>query len=66
MSPKEVAERYSITENTLTRWRKSGIGPQFIKYGKQAGCRVRYLTKTVLEFELKYTIKPSRREENGR
>jgi len=37
--PKEAAERLSLSEKTLERWRGLGVGPRSFKFGT----RVRYL-----------------------
>jgi len=41
-TPEEVAEILKVSRVTLTRWRKEGFGPKFIRLGTKKWSRVRY------------------------
>jgi len=34
LTPKKLSQRWSISEGTLCRWRKNGLGPAFIKLNR--------------------------------
>lgn len=38
-SPKELAELWGISENTLRKWRWEGKGPRFVKLGARVAYR---------------------------
>lgn len=58
MTAKEVAERWHVSENTLAHWRRNETGPEYIRYGKKAGGRIRYLKKAIENYEESHTVKP--------
>jgi len=47
LTPEELAERWHLTEGTLSNWRTTGEGPQYMKFGK----RVLYPITEVEAFE---------------
>jgi predicted site-specific integrase-resolvase len=57
MTPQETATALEVQPATLARWRWSGKGPRFVKYGKH----VRYRKEDVLDF-----IEASVREHTAR
>ena len=40
ITPKQVAERISVHEQTLVVWRKIGCGPKFIRRGRRYFYRI--------------------------
>lgn len=46
ITPKKLAENLSVNENTLAKWRLSGLGPKYIKVQR---C-VRYCQQDVKEW----------------
>jgi excisionase family DNA binding protein len=44
LTVKEAAERLKISKHTLNRWRVTGEGPPFVKYGPRL---VRYLDRVL-------------------
>ena len=50
LSAPELAARFQVNTNTLTKWRISGTGPQFLKFGTR---RVLYRIEDVREWEKK-------------
>ena len=40
LTAKALSERWSISMYTLERWRRNGIGPQFLKVGQRVLYRV--------------------------
>ena len=59
VTPKQLSERWQISESTLRRWRRNGYGPTFTKIGDQVGSKVIYRIKDVIEFEEKCTREPN-------
>lgn len=51
LTPEELAIRWKVSEETLARWRKEGIGPKSFKFGQIAQAGVRYLMADVLAYE---------------
>lgn len=55
LSPKELAERWGLSEQTLANQRSTGCGPRYIRVGRKPsarrGGRVRYLWSAVRDFE---------------
>lgn len=47
VSPDRLADRWNITPTTLSQWRWSGRGPQYLKLGG----RVMYRIQDIEEFE---------------
>lgn len=48
MQPRQVAERYGITPETLSNWRAARKGPPFIRINQR---RVVYRVADILEWE---------------
>jgi len=48
LRPAELAERWRLKENTLAKWRVSGEGPRFIRFGLR---RILYPLTEVEAFE---------------
>lgn len=48
LTPRELAERWSLTVGTITNWRVDGKGPKFIKLGNN---RVVYPLSEVIRYE---------------
>lgn len=47
LTPEELAQRWSVSVKTLTKWRYEGSGPLWLKIGGQA----RYRLADVLQYE---------------
>ncbi len=47
LSPKQVAERWGVSVETVHGWRYQGIGPTFMNIGT----RIRYRMQDLIEFE---------------
>ena len=47
LTPKDLATRWSLAPHTLSQWRWSGVGPQYLKIGK----RVLYRLIDIEQFE---------------
>lgn len=47
LTPQNLAERWSLAPHTLSQWRWSGKGPQYLKLGK----RILYRLDDVETFE---------------
>lgn len=50
-TPKDLMARWSVTDNTLRRWRMLGTGPDYIKLGPGKGSEVRYRLEDIERFE---------------
>lgn len=48
MTVEEAAARLKISKHTLNRWRVTGEGPPFVKYGPRL---VRYIEVALLDWE---------------
>lgn len=53
LHPNQVAQRYGITPETLSNWRRERKGPHFIRLGTGKRPRVMYRLDDVLEWERK-------------
>ncbi len=53
LHPRDVAERYSMTPESLANWRREGKGPKWIMLGNGKRPRVMYRMADVLEWEAK-------------
>lgn len=51
LHPRQVAERYGITPETLSNWRRERKGPPFIRLGAGPRPRTMYRLTDVLEWE---------------
>lgn len=51
MHPRQVAQRYGITLETLSNWRRERKGPPFIRLGTGQRPRAMYRLEDVLEWE---------------
>jgi transposase-like protein len=54
LHPRQVAERYGITPETLSNWRRERKGPPFIRLGSGPRPRAMYRLDDVLEWERKH------------
>jgi excisionase family DNA binding protein len=52
LTVEEAAERLKISKHTLNRWRVTGEGPPFVKYGPRL---VRYLEEALTDWEKRRT-----------
>jgi excisionase family DNA binding protein len=52
LTVEEAATRLKISKHTLNRWRVTGEGPPFVKYGPRL---VRYLEGALTEWETRRT-----------
>jgi excisionase family DNA binding protein len=52
LTVEEAAERLKISKHTLNRWRVTGEGPPFVKYGPRL---VRYLEVALTDWEKRRT-----------
>jgi hypothetical protein len=50
-TPKDLMARWSVTDNTLRRWRMLGTGPDYIKLGPGKASEVRYRLEDIERFE---------------
>lgn len=50
LTNEEAATLLGIKPNTLEIWRTKGIGPEFIKMGKQRQAPIRYLRPKIYEW----------------
>lgn len=51
LHPRQVAERYGITPETLSNWRRERKGPPFIRLGQGKRPRVMYRVADINEWE---------------
>ena len=54
LTPKELADRWKVADNTLRKWRVNGTGPAYIKLGDSRNAEVRYRIEDVEAFEKSY------------
>ena len=54
LHPRQVAERYGITPETLSNWRREGKGPRFIRLGDGPRPRAMYRLQDVIDWESKH------------
>ena len=47
LTPEDLADRWNLTETTLSQWRWNGCGPRYIKMGKG----IRYRLSEIERFE---------------
>lgn len=52
LTPKELCERWSLTNHTLRKWRVTNDGPSYIKLGENRNSEVRYRIEDVEAFEM--------------
>lgn len=52
LEPREVADRFKISENTLAGWRRKNTGPNYKKFGG----KVLYLLEDLIKYEKENTI----------
>jgi len=50
----ELAERWSLSEITLKKWRQKSIGPKYVKLG---GRNVLYRIQDVIQYEKQNLVK---------
>lgn len=51
LTPEDLADRWNLTETTLSQWRWNGRGPRYIKMGKG----IRYRLSEIERFEDQHT-----------
>ena len=51
LTPKDLADRWKVANNTLRKWRVAGTGPDYIKLGESRNAEVRYRLEDVEAFE---------------
>lgn len=51
LKPKELCERWGLTDSTLRKWRVANVGPDYIKLGEGRNAEVRYRIEDVEAFE---------------
>lgn len=51
LTPAQLAERWSMSPQSLANMRSQGRGPAFIKFGEGKSARVRYRQSVVLAYE---------------
>lgn len=56
LHPRQVAERYGITPETLSNMRAQGKGPPFVRLSSK---RVMYRLADVLQWEAARTVQPA-------
>jgi predicted DNA-binding transcriptional regulator AlpA len=52
LKTRDVAERLGVTHNTLSTWRKKGVGPRFIQINERT---VRYMESDVADWQASKT-----------
>lgn len=57
LTGRELAERWGLSTKTLDRWRNTGDGPPYLKFGRA----VRYRMEDVIEFEQRAVIRKTGR-----
>lgn len=50
LTPRELADRWGLSQHTLANWRASGKGPPFVRIG-EVGSRILYPIEGVNTFE---------------
>lgn len=50
-SPKDLADRWQITVETLSNWRVKGSGPSYMKLGQGKQSKVMYREEDVVAWE---------------
>lgn len=58
LTPKELAQRWQVANNTLRKQRVAGKGPKYIKLGESRNSEVRYRLEDVEAFERDNTYTP--------
>ena len=51
LTPKELRERWKISDSTLRKWRVANMGPTYIKLGEGRNSEVRYRIEDIEAFE---------------
>lgn len=51
LTPKELAQRWKMSVETLSNWRVRGVGPVFVKMGSGSRGRVLYRLTDVEAYE---------------
>tara|TARA_R110000803_G_scaffold134131_1_gene201209 strand:+ start:159 stop:326 length:168 start_codon:yes stop_codon:yes gene_type:complete len=54
-----LSERLNVGEQTLRKWRLSGVGPAYIKLGDTKNAKVRYDLSDIQKWELENKFDPS-------
>lgn len=58
LTSEEVAAFFSLSTDTIRRWRVQGIGPIYCKLGNRRCDSVRYTLEDVQSFAIRYKQKP--------
>ncbi len=59
LTTKTLSERLNVGEQTLRKWRLSGVGPAYIKLGDTKNAKVRYDLSDIQKWELENKFDPS-------
>jgi predicted site-specific integrase-resolvase len=51
LTPKELCERWKVSESVLRHWRVKDAGPSYIKLGENRNSEVRYRLEDIEAFE---------------
>jgi hypothetical protein len=51
LTPRQLRERWQVTDNTLRKWRMNGKGPVFIRLGEGPCAPIRYPIAEVERYE---------------
>ncbi|UOF79765.1 helix-turn-helix domain [Caudoviricetes sp.] len=51
LTPKDLCDRWKISNDTLRKWRVSNTGPAYIKLGDTRNSQVRYRLEDIEAFE---------------
>lgn len=62
LTSKQLALRWSLADNTLRKWRVAGIGPDYVKLGIGPCAEVRYMMKSIEEFEQEGMVPTARKK----
>jgi hypothetical protein len=62
LTPKQLRQRWSVSDNTLRKWRMHETGPAFIKIGDGPCAQVRYPLDAVEAYEkARYSWSPDKK-----
>jgi len=51
LKPKDLCERWGVSDSTIRKWRVANVGPDYIKLGEGRNSEVRYRIEDVEAFE---------------
>lgn len=58
LTEREAAQSLNVTAIVMQRWRRTGKGPAYIKYGTSRQARVRYRLSDIEAFKAECTVNP--------